>query len=1386
MKKATKLLVTYHSNDGRWKGHFYDHCKPYRDNGELDVTYDEIDSGGDRVNPMAVETIESIDVVFILISKDFLTLTKIGDVSIEAFVRSFDAQATKVILVHAEHCEWSAHDWIIEKGLKPSNSGALSDDKDNPRTLNRHVSKLVQDALSWERNSIDSKSMGEQQFRGTAKRVAKKKRSIHSEVILYKDEGIEVDTDGLVANLNSICKYVSFSKGESTLAINDDVINRPRTHTSVKPSLMNNISNRRHIVFTERRYDNYYFYDTHEDITIVSFYEWKSLTHLPLNNGASFFIAAIIALEIDSSVRHAEVTGCVYDYLTEKTGVDKGMRDGRVCSSCLNRIQPNVSGELKLLFDDLQTILNSISQASGQGIDVLDLLAHNSAESKGDTDVGLFEKYYYLLAPTSKMIVDAAIEMSQDKWGAGGVCTASYLLFVMVERGKSRARELNTARFFRESVLAASSLDAFVSIRDAFFEEIRKRGARYPRRCVHTSSGNVSSSTVGILGLAAKYASETTKDQVIQVRHLLVAMLFYRSSNGKSGVRDRLNDLGLNVEEVLTGFPDHLKLHKHEHEAWTRILQNAGDESGGEAGDISQRIAGVSNDNVVDDDGPLLDQLGIEGEVNALSAVIAAKGTEPPLSIGLFGDWGSGKSFFMCKMRQRIRAIAEESERCVKNNEESYFCRNVVQIPFNAWHYMDANLWASLVTHIFDKLAEHLAGDKKQTVEETKRELVEKVKSAKEMLESAKEKEKEATKTLASAESKLKSSEEQVSRKRKKVTDLAPREMAEQVMNNPKVKVKIEGACEAAGLDRLPTTIDELEQTVEDICSIVGRAGRFWNSLGQGKKQKGVWILLLIVFTAIPAGIAWLLTAGFAEELQRVGTMLVGGIVGVVSWIRPKLKMLDEGLFELERARDATYLEMDKSYTRQKETLREEVEIAERVCDTARGKVEQAKEVFDRAKKDREEIETGKRLHDYIMERSNDSKYKNKLGIVSMIREDFKGLSELVTESQEYDKVVDVRKIERIVLYIDDLDRCPSERVVEVLQAVHLILAFRLFVVVVGVDCRWILHALRKEYSAFGGGGSTFAGSSERWLTTPHNYVEKIFQIPFALEQMDDDGYRGLIKGLTDVTEQVNVVEEIDDGKKPEKAVNGEGPIEGPEDAGIDVGKEVREDKVTPSAKDAKPDDDSKGGREKEEPYEKQAEEGTGMINMKPDELRLEKWEIEFMKELGDFVSSPRATKRFVNVYMLICATLTDEQELAKFKGTKKDRGDYQAVQLMLGILTGFPNLACHVLKAMEDKAGEEKDILEFVNKLKTRKVPKSEPPVYRNVAKSEISGPECRAWNTLHGMLVDNINRLGINTSFEPFSDWAGLVGRFSFQYGRVSERQMDESEEAGRTKKL
>src|SRR5690606_6018409 len=82
---------------------------------------------------------------------------------------------------------------------------------------------------------------------------------------------------------------------------------------------------------------------------------------------------------------------------------------------------------------------------------------------------------------------------------------------------------------------------------------------------------------------------------------------------------------------------------------------------------------------------------------------------KPPLSLGLFGDWGTGKSYFMTMLRTYIGDLAahyREEER--RTGQPSEWCTRVLHIEFNAWHYADANLWASLVTRIYAALQAEL------------------------------------------------------------------------------------------------------------------------------------------------------------------------------------------------------------------------------------------------------------------------------------------------------------------------------------------------------------------------------------------------------------------------------------------------------------------------------------------------------------------------------------------------------------------------------------------------------------------------------------------------------------------------------------------------------
>lgn len=87
------------------------------------------------------------------------------------------------------------------------------------------------------------------------------------------------------------------------------------------------------------------------------------------------------------------------------------------------------------------------------------------------------------------------------------------------------------------------------------------------------------------------------------------------------------------------------------------------------------------------------DLIGVGDEARAFARLIAARQTQLPLSIGIFGHWGSGKTFFLNDVRREVERLTQ--------TENAGYLRNIVAIEFNAWHYMEANIWASLVDVIF-------------------------------------------------------------------------------------------------------------------------------------------------------------------------------------------------------------------------------------------------------------------------------------------------------------------------------------------------------------------------------------------------------------------------------------------------------------------------------------------------------------------------------------------------------------------------------------------------------------------------------------------------------------------------------------------------------------
>jgi hypothetical protein len=78
----------------------------------------------------------------------------------------------------------------------------------------------------------------------------------------------------------------------------------------------------------------------------------------------------------------------------------------------------------------------------------------------------------------------------------------------------------------------------------------------------------------------------------------------------------------------------------------------------------------------------------------------------------------------------------------------------------------------------------------------------------------------------------------------------------------------------------------------------------------------------------------------------------------------------------------------------------------------------------------------------------------------------------------------------RVVVFIDDLDRCSDEKVVEILQAINLILAKSRFYVFIGMDTEMVYRAIQERYH------QTDSITGQKFA---EDYLRKIIQLSFHL-----------------------------------------------------------------------------------------------------------------------------------------------------------------------------------------------------------------------------------------------------------------------------------------------
>lgn len=104
--------------------------------------------------------------------------------------------------------------------------------------------------------------------------------------------------------------------------------------------------------------------------------------------------------------------------------------------------------------------------------------------------------------------------------------------------------------------------------------------------------------------------------------------------------------------------------------------------------------------------------------------------------------------------------------------------------------------------------------------------------------------------------------------------------------------------------------------------------------------------------------------------------------------------------------------------------------------------------------------------------------------------------------------VGDDRPRRRVVVFIDDLDRCLPNSALQVLESMKLFFDLSGFVFVVGLDRDVIERSIEAKYGATHNGGSSGGGPPDRQAIKGADYIKKIFQLPFGLPRISVDDLR--------------------------------------------------------------------------------------------------------------------------------------------------------------------------------------------------------------------------------------------------------------------------------------
>ncbi|RJQ83093.1 P-loop NTPase fold protein [Amycolatopsis panacis] len=580
-------------------------------------------------------------------------------------------------------------------------------------------------------------------------------------------------------------------------------------------------------------------------------------------------------------------------------------------------------------------------------------------------------------------------------------------------------------------------------------------------------------------------------------RELFGAILAQPETKACRAIRRQLGARGINPDRILASYPHYLAGRETYPE---HLRSNFPDRKvplvlpGYHADRVHPAVA--SSSDIVGD------LIGIDAEIESFAQLFTTTTLDPPLAVGLFGDWGTGKSFFIQELQRSIERLTTQARVPVERGQDTPFLRNVAQIEFNAWQYVDDNILASLLEHIFRNLRIK-NDDEDDLLAERQKYWIRKIEHVEARKNSCKQE------RVLLNEKRMAAADRVAERKLAK--DRAGLELEqrrhEDPLSNWRVKedlLQIRELLDKSGFSPTSTAASELANELRDARKSMEGIRAVLLPISSTNFR---YLFTVVLLMAIVPTSAILISSISKEWLINLSTTGTGVLVAISGYLRFAKKLARKACEGIHVAQER--LSELEEESRAKLTA-EIKEAAQRLADLELAYVNALNQEEELAR-EIENLENSliqetpnRVLQDFISGRIHSDDYRSRLGIPALVRRDLERLSRLVAEHRRtVTSEVDELAIERIVLYIDDLDRCTPDVVVKLLETVHLLLSFPLFIVVVAVDYEWLKSSLESYYDQFHGGKSR-----------PVDYLDKIFQIPYWIPAIRQESARRMTRRL--------------------------------------------------------------------------------------------------------------------------------------------------------------------------------------------------------------------------------------------------------------------------------